>query len=104
MKPKSVVSVASPVRRPEEELDRHATQLAKLDIDQDGGVEQLLDAARKRVAADSVAALLMRVALTKGLVRGGSAKAVIAELSNLVPTISDLTQAAGAQDGVENEL
>ena len=43
----------------------------------------------------------MRVALTKGLVRGGSAKAVIAELSNLVPTISDLTQAAGAQDGVE---
>jgi hypothetical protein len=97
VKPKTVVSVASPVRRPEEELDRHAAQLAKLDVDQEGGVEQLLVAARKRVDADGVAALIMRVALTKGLSLGGGAKAVIAELEALAPTISELTQAGTGQ-------
>ena len=99
LKPKNAVSVASPVRRPEEELDRHAAQLAKLDVDQEGGVDQLLVAARKRVDANDVAALIMRVALTKGLSQGDGAKPVIAELDALAPTISELTQASAAQDG-----
>ena len=98
VKPKHVVSVASPVRRPEEELDRHAAQLAKLNVAQEGGADQLLVAARKRVDGDAVAALIMRVALAKGLSQGGDAKAVVKELEILAPTVSELTQAAASEE------
>ena len=90
VKPKTTITIASPVRRPEEELDKHAVQLAKLDVAQEGGQDQLLTAARKRVDEAAVAALIVRVALTKGTAQGNGAKGVIQELDVLMPTVVKL--------------
>jgi hypothetical protein len=52
------------------------------------------------VDADGVAALILRVALAKGLSQGSGAKGLVAELDILAPTIAGLTQ-PGANEGGE---
>lgn len=76
-------------------MNRHAAQMAKLDIEQDGG-ENLLAVARKRVEEEAVPALILRVALAKGQPDGS--KGVITAVDALAPLLAQLLQ---PQDGAE---
>jgi len=91
----AVIVATSPKPRPGEDMNRHAAQMAKLDIEQDGG-ENLLAVARKRVEEEAVPALILRVALAKGQPDGS--KGVITAVDALAPLLAQLLQ---PQDGAE---
>jgi hypothetical protein len=84
--------------RPEDEMNKQAGQLAKLSVAQEGGEEQLLSAAQKRVAeqqhqgvsplpaARRVLELVLRTALIKGGA-SGNPKQLMSEFDTYVPML-----------------